>query len=390
MRIAFYAPMKPPDSPVPSGDREMARNLMRALALAGHEVLLASRFVSRDGAGDAGRQARIEEAGAKLADRLVRRVRESGPGFRPDAWFTYHLYHKAPDHLGPRVADALGIPYVVAEASHAPKQAGGRWDHGYRAAEQALRGAHAVIGLSSLDAACVTPLLRSPARYRALRPFTDTGLFADAASKRDAHRAALARRFGWPEDATLLLAVGMMRPGDKLASYRALADALSRLPPTADWRLCVVGDGPARNDVAAAFAAFPADRIGYAGAVTPDALPALYAGADLLAWPAINEAYGMALLEAQAAGLPVVAGRAGGVADIVRDTETGLLSPEGDIAAFASSLARLLVDGAMREEMRAASFRTIASAHGLDAAAAALDAALHAAREAAETERRAA
>ena len=44
------------------------------------------------------------------------------------------------------------------------------------------------------------------------------------------------------------------------------------------------------------------------------ALPALYAGADLYLWPAINEAYGMAFLEAQAAGLPVVAGRTGGVA----------------------------------------------------------------------------
>ena len=58
MRVAFYAPMKPPDHPVPSGDRRMAALLMQALSLAGHEVELSSRLRSRDGAGDPARQAR--------------------------------------------------------------------------------------------------------------------------------------------------------------------------------------------------------------------------------------------------------------------------------------------------------------------------------------------
>ena len=43
----------------------------------------------------------------------------------PELWLTYHLYYKAPDWLGPAVRAALGIPYVVAEASVAPKRAGG-------------------------------------------------------------------------------------------------------------------------------------------------------------------------------------------------------------------------------------------------------------------------
>ena len=43
---------------------------------------------------------------------------------RPDLWFTYHLYYKAPDLVGPLVAGALGIPYAVAEASVAHKRAG--------------------------------------------------------------------------------------------------------------------------------------------------------------------------------------------------------------------------------------------------------------------------
>ncbi|MEX2454236.1 MAG: glycosyltransferase family 4 protein [Rhodospirillaceae bacterium] len=385
--------MKPPDSAVPSGDREMARNLMRALALAGHDVALASRFVSRDGRGDAARQTRLADLGSRLADRLIRRWQDrtdAGRESRPDAWFTYHLYHKAPDRLGPRVAAALGIPYLVAEASHAPKQAGGPWDSGYRAAESALRSAHAVIGLSSADAACVRPLLRDTGRYRTLPPFTDTGRFAAAADRRGVHRAALCARGGWPASSTLLLAVGMMRPGDKLASYRALAAALQRTGGAGDWRLAIAGDGPARADVAAAFSHLPAGRIAQLGAISPDDLPALYAGADILAWPAINEAYGMALLEAQAAGLPAVAGRAGGVADIVRDGTTGLLTPEGDVKAFAAALSRLIAAPGEAAAMRDAARRLIPETHGLAGAATALDLCLAAARHAAAGDRRAA
>ncbi len=71
-------------------------------------------------------------------------------------------------------------------------------------------------------------------------------------------------------------------------------------------------------------------------------LPALYAAADLYLWPAINEAYGMAFLEAQAAGLPVVAGRTGGVPAVVADGVTGVLTPIGDATSFADAVARLL------------------------------------------------
>ena len=67
MRIAFYAPLKPPGHPVPSGDRRMARLLIDALGHGGHAVELAAVFRSWEGAGDGARQDRLRRLGAKLA-----------------------------------------------------------------------------------------------------------------------------------------------------------------------------------------------------------------------------------------------------------------------------------------------------------------------------------
>jgi glycosyltransferase involved in cell wall biosynthesis len=372
MRIAFYAPMKPPTSPVPSGDRQMARHLMAALGRAGHAVELASVFASRDGTGDPVRQQRLSGLGRRLAERLTRRLRARPAEARPEAWFTYHLYYKAPDWIGPAVSAALGIPYLVAEASHAPKRAGGPWALGHMSSEAAIRHAAAVIGLNSHDSACVAPLLTGPCRYHQLKPFTDTKPLAQAAAARDAHHASLVARFGLDPQAALLLAVGMMRTGDKLDSYRVLARALARIAEE-PWHLLVVGDGPARPQVQAAFAELEPGRVFFAGEQPPEALPGFYAASDLMVWPAIREAYGVSLLEAQAAGLPVVAGNAGGVADIVRDGETGLLTPEGDVAAFAEAVSSLLQAPYYLAGFAAEARRVIEQEHSIDAAALALD-----------------
>ncbi len=63
MRIAFYAPLKAPSHPVPSGDRRMAKLLISALEQAGHRVGVASDFRSFEGAGDQAVQAALAMAG---------------------------------------------------------------------------------------------------------------------------------------------------------------------------------------------------------------------------------------------------------------------------------------------------------------------------------------
>ena len=355
MRIAFYAPLKPPDHPVPSGDRRVARLLLDALLFAGHEPFVASRLRSFDGTGDPARQARLAALGRRTAARLLRRWQEA-PESAPGLWFTYHLHYKGPDWLGPAVSAALGIPYVVAEASHAAKRATGPWAAGHRAVEQALRRADAVIGLNSADRAGVLPLLRQPQRWLALPPFLD-------AQRYPARRQR-------PAGALRLVTVAMMRPGDKLASYRLLGAALAQLGDL-PWSLDVVGDGPARGEVEQALAPLGA-RVVYQGALGEAAVIEALAAADLYVWPAINEAFGMALLEAQASGLPVVAGNTGGVGDVVASGVTGLLVPPCDADAFAAALRQLILDPEASAAMAVAAQAKARRDHDLPAAAARL------------------
>src|SRR5215831_19194463 len=320
MRIAFHAPMKPPDHPVPSGDRTMARLVIAALERAGHDVVLASRFRSWD-RGHERRQARLAALGARLANRALRQI-ERDPRRRPSLWFTYHLYHKAPDYLGPQVATTLGIPYVVAEASYAAKHG----DSGANAAVAgALARADAVIGLNRADRAGVLPLLAHPTRWIDLPPFIDTAPWRAARRERDSARRLFAERHNLNAEAPWLIAVAMMRRGNKLRSYTTLAAGLRRHLPRA-WQLLVAGAGPAQTDVRALFAPF-AGRIAWLGELTPPTLAAALAASDIFVWPAVNEAYGLALLEAQAAGLAAVVGAAGGIPDVIADGITGRLVP---------------------------------------------------------------
>ncbi len=365
-RIAFYAPMKPPTHAVPSGDRRMARLLMDALGRAGHETFLVSRFRSYDGKGDPCRQARLRAVGGKLAERYIRRLAPDPP----TAWFTYHVYHKAPDWIGPRVAAHFHIPYLIAEASHAPKRRDGPWAIGYDGAAESIHAADAVLTLNPEDAPCLAPLLRRPDVAVSLKPFLDLSPYHSASHQRTEHRTAQAHPYSRNPDAPQLLTVAMMRDDVKLKSYRVLAKALTRVTDLS-WTLFIVGDGPARPLVEDAFGPL-GDRVRFLGARDADTLPCLYAAADLFVWPAIGEAYGMVLLEAQATGCPVVAGRTGGVPQIVRDGETGLLATVGDHAAFEQAIRTLLSDHPRREAMRRKALEVTTRDHGLDAAAATL------------------
>lgn len=330
MQVAFYAPLKPIDHPVPSGDRLIARMLCEALQTAGMEVDIAARLRSRDAEGNVLKQARLAELGTKLAARLLRQY-QSGARPKPDVWFTYHLYYKAPDWIGPIIADTLDIPYVVAEASFAPKRANGPWGQSHLAVETALKQADAIFSLNRIDMECLAQLCALD-RLHFLPPFTRV----------DAWNVGL--RAGIDPQCVRLVTIAMMRDGDKLESYTLLAAALGRLRRDGvdNWHLTVIGDGPARQKVEGLFEeqGLGENFVSRVGLTTPEKTKDILAQSDLFVWPAINEAFGMALLEAQSAGLPVLAGDTGGVSGIVSSGVTGWLVPSGDVDAFADRLAQ--------------------------------------------------
>lgn len=356
MRVAFYAPLKPTSHKTPSGDRRVGRLLLDALRQGGHEVSVASNFRSYCATPVPGAQDDIRAAGDAEAARLLSQY-QSGAQPMPRAWFTYHVYYKAPDWLGPRVSRALGIPYFIAEASHAPKREKGPWALGHEATGAAIRAADAVVNLTRADMVMVAPLVAEPNAMVYLPPFLDPAPFVDASANRAAHRRDIAAEFGLDPDVPWILAVAMMRDGPKLESYQLLARAL-RCVGAAPWQLLVVGSGPAEAHVHAAlgsiesaFESTSRGQVHFAGARGAEALPGIYAASDLYVWPAVHEAYGMAMLESQAAGVPVVAGRVRGVPDVVEDGIGGLLAREGDAAALADLVNRLLRDDHLRNKL---------------------------------------
>jgi len=282
-RVAFYAPMKSPRHPNPSGDRKIARLFVKALEQAGAEVEIASELRARDGAGNIDDQTHIRECGASEANTLIKRYQEY-PAAAPTHWFTYHLYHKAPDWIGPAVSKSLDIPYIVAEASFAPKQAGGPWRMGHEQVATALGSAAAVVVLNPIDLVCVTPLLREECVTMEQPIWMD---IKPDPGDRDATRQKISQDFGLDPALPWLVAVAMMRPGDKTSSFECLSRALEHGTSTS-WQLLVVGDGETRPRVQGMFSNF-ADRTAFVGARTEQDVGAILRACDVMVCPGVPD-----------------------------------------------------------------------------------------------------
>jgi glycosyltransferase involved in cell wall biosynthesis len=109
----------------------------------------------------------------------------------------------------------------------------------------------------------------------------------------------------------------------------------------------IAGEGPERTDLeAAARRSAVEDRVRLLG--PRDDVPALLAACDVFVLPSLFEGAPLAILEAMAAGRPVVASRIGGVDELLLDGVTGLLVPPADPAALAGAILRLIATPALR------------------------------------------
>ena len=169
-------------------------------------------------------------------------------------------------------------------------------------------------------------------------------------------RAAIRAALGLAAQAPVIALVGRLLIAQKGQDLmiRAMADVRRKYP---DAALLIVGDGPDRAPLEAL-----TRELGLGSAVRllghRDDIPELLAAADVVAVPSVcEEGLGLVALEGMAASRPVVVSASGGLPEIVRDGETGLVVPMGDAVALAAAVLRLLSDDALARHLVAAARR---------------------------------
>jgi glycosyltransferase involved in cell wall biosynthesis len=130
-----------------------------------------------------------------------------------------------------------------------------------------------------------------------------------------------------------------------------LLDALGRLADRDDWRATIAGNGEIEASRARALQLGIADRVDFPGWLDPHATRSLLCHTDILTLPSFSEGLPMAILEAFAYGVAVVATPVGSVPEVIEHERNGLIVPVGDAKALADALLRLINDGDLRRRL---------------------------------------
>jgi glycosyltransferase involved in cell wall biosynthesis len=354
--MAFYAPLKSPLHPTPSGDRKIAQLFSKALSDAGFGVILASQLRSFDKSGDPIRQRRLISLAKREAARILRRWAQSNT--KPIAWFSYHLYYKAPDLIGPIICQQLNIPYIVSEASWANKRANGPWASYNRQLDKALQIASKVICINPIDRVA----LDSYYQNREHSPIVSINAFIDKnLIKSHKSRADIAKLYQFKNQLPWIVCIAMMREGDKHRSFEQLSEVIHKTESS--HQLLIIGDGVMREQVSALFSEHK--HVSFAGALKILDIAALLPQFEILIWPAVNEALGMVFLEAQQAGLAIISADHGGVSSIVAHQKSGFVCPVNDTQVMADKLELLLQDRSFLKQMQKSAKKNIIENHSL-------------------------
>jgi glycosyltransferase involved in cell wall biosynthesis len=146
----------------------------------------------------------------------------------------------------------------------------------------------------------------------------------------------------------------------RLTAQKALDGALAALARVPDVRLLVLGDGPERPRLEARAAALGVGgRTRFLGPGSRDDVIALFRAADAALVTSAWENLPHTLLEALAAGAPVIATSVGGIPEVVEDGKNGLLVPPGDIDALVTAIHRILGDDELRASLAASAAASV-------------------------------
>ena len=270
-------------------------------------------------------------------------VSEALERFRPDL---VHVVNPAVLGLGGIwLAKTRNLPLVASYHTHLPKYLE---HYGMGMLEpllwELLKAAHNQAELNlCTSTAMVDELAAKGIEHTALwQRGVDTELFRPEL----ANPAMRARLHGGHSDTgNLLLYIGRLSAEKQIERIRPVLDALPQA------RLALVGDGPHRQQLERLFEGTATTFVGY---LAGNELASAYASGDAFVFPSSTETLGLVLLEAMAAGCPVVGANRGGIPDIVSDGINGCLYDPDQPASLVTAVQRLLGDGVTRAQLRQA------------------------------------
>lgn len=267
-------------------------------------------------------------------------IRQSLELFQPDL---IHVVNPAVLGLaGLYYAKTLDIPLLASYHTHLPKYL---QHYGLGMLEgflwELLKAGHNQAQLNLCTSSAMQEELSSHGieRVKVWQRGVDTEMFRPQPVNR-AMRDRLTQ--GHPDD-PLLLYVGRLGAEKEIDRIRPVLEAI----PNA--RLALVGDGPHRQELVRFFAGTNTNFVGY---LMGEDLATAYASADAFVFPSSTETLGLVLLEAMAAGCPVVAAGSGGITDIVEDGVNGFLFDPRDERGAIAATQRLLASTEVRETLR--------------------------------------
>ena len=340
MKISFYMPFKPFGHKNPSGDLITGMELHDFLTTNNHEVEIVSTLRSR---------------WLYLKPwQFVNVVRERGrvinvlQNVPSDVWLSYHTYYKAPDLLGPTCSSRLSTPYVVFQGIYSTKRKRSlKTLPGFLLNRRALQAAQMVFTNKRTDELNLKRLLPEE-RVKYIAP----GLIPEQFNFDLVARRALKEQWQVGER-RVVMTTAMLRPGVKTTGVLRVIDSCVELRKRGhDIILIVIGDGVNRTILEEEGREKLQNNILFLGKIPRHELYRYYSAADVFAFPGINESLGMVYLEAQSAGLPIVACQDWGAKEAVVHAQTGLLSQFNQPEQFVSDIEILLRERSKRIDMR--------------------------------------
>lgn len=256
-----------------------------------------------------------------------------------------HAYGYFPTFVGSLVQAFNGVPLVITTHSDPGRTSFAKAAFDWVVPALTLRRAQQIIALTEGESHHLQKLGVAGDRISVIPNGVNPGEFSPRSESPK------------PGTTCTVLFVGRCYPEQK--GLQHLIRAMALLPPSLGVRLRIVGEdwGGTEGLRLLAESLGVANLVSFDGPLSRAGVVEAFRRSDMFALPSLFEPFGIAVLEAMSAGLPVVASRVGGVPEVVEEGSTALLVPPGDQRQLADALERLARDPALRAALGAAGRR---------------------------------